>query len=152
MGRYLADPVYKNQTPADRRELQHNVFFTQIVNLYIMGVVRLSICAYLMALNFSKSFRIIIWTTTVVVVVCNFVLPSVNAFGWCVPMSMRWDPRVKGHCKSFQFRTTLAYINATANIATDLVFAAAPIVYLRAVKLSRRTQWGVRAVFLLCLM
>ncbi|KAF2107379.1 hypothetical protein BDV96DRAFT_506219 [Lophiotrema nucula] len=150
-GRYLRDPFYKNMSKADKRTLLHYMFVNQSTNLYIMGVVRLSICAYLMALNFSKSFRVVIWATTFVVVVCGFILPSINVFGWCVPMSMRWDPRVKGHCHSVKFRTSIAYTNAAANIATDVVFAAAPIIYLRSVKLSRRTQWGVRAVFLLCL-
>ncbi|KAF2678950.1 hypothetical protein K458DRAFT_245334, partial [Lentithecium fluviatile CBS 122367] len=150
-GRLLRDSVYSSMAPEDKRKLLHYIFFNQSCNLMIMGVVRLSICAYLMSLNFSKSFRIIIWVTTFVMVVCNFILPSINIFGWCVPMSMRWDHRVKGHCKSAQFRTSIAYTNAAANVATDLVFAATPIIYLRSVKLSRRTQWGVRAVFILCL-
>lgn len=43
----------------------------------------------------------------------------------------------------------LSYTQGISNIITDIVYMAAPLIYLRRVQLSRRTQWGIRAVFLL---
>lgn len=43
----------------------------------------------------------------------------------------------------------LSYTQGISNIITDIVYMAAPLIYLRRVQLSRRTQWGIRIVFLL---
>lgn len=63
---------------------------------------------------------------------------------------MRWDPRVSGRCWPQSVRIANAYIQAGANVITDFVFTASPLIYLQQVKLPKRTRWGVRIVFLLC--
>jgi hypothetical protein len=40
-------------------------------------------------------------------------------------------------------------MQGVSNCVTDVVYVVAPIIYLSNVQLSRRTQWGVRSVFLL---
>jgi hypothetical protein len=43
-------------------------------------------------------------------------------------------------------------MGAATNIATDLIYTIAPLVYISRVQLNKRTVWGVRIVFLLGLM
>ncbi|KAI8931829.1 hypothetical protein NX059_011466 [Plenodomus lindquistii] len=72
-------------------------------------------------------------------------------FAYCRPYYSRWDFSVQGKCWPAAVSEATAYVQIASNIFTDLIYAAAPIVYLRHVQLSRRTQWGVRIVFLLAL-
>jgi hypothetical protein len=43
----------------------------------------------------------------------------------------------------------VTYMQGVVNIITDVVYVVAPILYLRAIQLPKRTQWGLRIVFLL---
>ncbi|KAF2826691.1 hypothetical protein CC86DRAFT_291449, partial [Ophiobolus disseminans] len=121
-----------------------------LLNVYGMWIVKLSICAYLLALNFSKTYR---WVGTIVfATIFNFLLPATQHFGLCRPLASRWDTRIKDkHCWTQTVRISIAYTQAILNIVTDLVYATAPIAYLRSVQLIRQTQWSVRAVFLMSL-
>lgn len=148
-GRLQRDPVLT----IDRRvQMQKYLFVGQILNIYAMFLVKLSICAYLLALNFSKLYRRMIWGTLVFVVVFNFVFPSVSLWGLCRPLASRWDTRITNKvCWPVTVRIAFGYMQSVSNIMTDLMYATAPIVYLRQVQLRKRTQWGVRAVFVMSL-
>ncbi|KAF2027633.1 hypothetical protein EK21DRAFT_102349 [Setomelanomma holmii] len=148
-GRLMADPWWL-VSGRTSNEL-HVIFISQCLNVYAMFLVKASICAYLMALNFGKSYRIIIWISVVVVVLCNFVMMMILHFAYCRPYYSRWDFSVKGKCWPEAVSETTAYVQIASNIFTDLIYAAAPIVYLRNVQLSKQTQWGVRIVFLMAL-
>ena len=113
-----------------------------------MGWVKASICAYLMALNFSPIYRAIVWFSVVIVVALNFISPTVSKFGYCRPISKVWLPKTPGSCWKVSTRVTLSYWNVGANIATDIVYTAAPLVYLAQVQLPKKTKIGVSAVFL----
>lgn len=39
--------------------------------------------------------------------------------------------------------------NELADNMQDIVYMAAPLIYLSRIQLSKRTQWGIRIVFLL---
>jgi len=154
-----------------------------------MFLVKASICAYLMALDFGRSYRFVIWTSIVIVVPCNFIMMLILHFAFCRPyvsaekdgirtghtltfafaasQYSRWDNTVQGVCWPAAVGEALAYAQIGSNIFTDLVslkarklkllsllhqiYVAAPIVYLRNVRLSKPTQWGVRYVFLMAL-
>ena len=148
-GRLLRDPYW---TVERKIRQNHITYIGQIMNVYGMYIVKLSICGYLLALNFSRNYRWVIWGTVVFVTIFNFVLPATQHFGLCRPIESRWNIHIKGKCWPQKVRISIAYTQAISNIVTDLIYATAPIVYLREVKLSRRTQWSVRAVFLLSLM
>ena len=134
-----------------------------------MFLVKVSICAYLMALNFGRSYRLLIWVSVVIVVLCNFIMMLILHFAYCRPYYSRWDFTVQGECWPVAVSEATAFVQIASNIFTDLVstcvsfpfrlnidrsqiYAAAPIVYLRHVQLSKQTQWDVRIVFswLLC--
>jgi hypothetical protein len=147
-GRLDVDPFL---SPARRMTAMHLIYASQSLNVYAIFIVKLSICAYLKPLAFRRGFRAVIWMSVVVVVVCNFIIPSISHFGECRPIAMNWNPKVQGKCWPLSVRLGSAYTQAAANIATDLVYAASPMFYLGAINLPRRTKLGIRIVFVLAL-
>ncbi|KAF2473382.1 uncharacterized protein BDR25DRAFT_282887 [Lindgomyces ingoldianus] len=145
-GRHVWDP-FLNQTRL--RDYLHHLWWAQLLNIYAMAAVKGSICAYLMLLDFSKMFRIMIWVSVVIHISTNFIFPSVILFGECNPISKHWNPQEPGRCWGDKPRVVSGYVGAGSNILTDLFYTSAPLVYLSSVQLSRRTKMGVRAVFLL---
>ncbi|ORY14294.1 hypothetical protein BCR34DRAFT_237998 [Clohesyomyces aquaticus] len=148
-GRHVWDPYI---TPARLRGYLMHLWWGQLLNIYAMAAVKGSICAYLMLLDFSKAFRIMIWISVVFHIATNFIFPSIILFGECRPISKHWDPLTPGICWSSKPRVVSGYVGAASNIATDLFYTSAPLVYLNSVQLGKRTKWGVRAVFLLGLL
>ncbi|KAF2127474.1 hypothetical protein P153DRAFT_295109 [Dothidotthia symphoricarpi CBS 119687] len=148
-GRLMADPWW--QVPGHTSNELHIIFISQCLNVYAMFLVKASICAYLMALNLGPSYRVLIWISVFIVVSLNFIMMLILHFAYCRPYWSRWDFSVKGECWPAAVSEWTAYFQIASNIVTDLIYAAAPIIYLRHVQLSKRTQWGVRIVFLLAL-
>ncbi|EMD61626.1 hypothetical protein COCSADRAFT_344518 [Bipolaris sorokiniana ND90Pr] len=136
-GRLMADSWWL-VTERTSHEL-HMIFTTQCLNVYAMFLVKACICAYLMALDFGRNYRILIWTSVVIVALCNFVMM----------LMLHFDSSVEGECCPEAVSDATAYVPITSNIIADLIYTAAPIVYLRHIQLSKQTQWGVRIVFLL---
>lgn len=79
----------------------------------------------------------------------NFLAPVLTLFG-CSPLEKNWNFGYQGesHCWA-RGTLPLSYTQGISNIITDVVYMAAPLIYLSRVQLSRRTQWGIRVVFLL---
>lgn len=136
-----------------------------------MALIKLSVCAYIIMLDFSKTFRIIIWLSVVLHVGINFVFPTIILLGECKPISQHWaaggttsescwsdTPRVISGIFFLSWSACVAnsviagYSGAACNILTDLIYTMAPLIYISRVQLPKRTIWGVRAVFLLGLM
>lgn len=125
------------------------MFFQRCFNLYAMLFAKLSICCYVLSLNFSRTYRITIWISLVVVVISLGIIPAIGHWALCSPLNIRWDVRKEGRCiggNEFKFAT--GYMQTVANVVTDVLYAAAPILYLRRVQLSRYTRIGVQGVFL----
>ena len=71
----------------------------------------------------------------------NFILPVIQHFGLCRPLASRWDTRITNkQCWSQMVRLVIAYTQAASNIVTDILYATAPIVYIRSFQLSRSVQ------------
>ncbi|KAF1831958.1 alpha/beta-hydrolase [Decorospora gaudefroyi] len=147
-GRHVWDPFI---TPDKLRQYLYYLWVGQLLNLYGMALVKLSVCAYIFMLDFSKAFRIIIWMSVVLHIGINFVFPSIILFGECTPYSKHWDVAgtQPGSCWSATPRVISGYSGAATNILTDLLYTMAPLIYIARVQLPKRTIWGVRAVFLL---
>jgi len=150
-GRHVWDPI---MTPDNLEKNLRYTWFSQLFNLYGMALIKLSVCAYIFMLDFSKPFRIVIWTSVVIHIGFSFVFPSVILFGECTPISKHWDTSHEkpGSCWSATPRVISGYSGAACNILTDLIYTLAPLVYIARVQLPKRTIWGVRAVFLLGLL
>jgi hypothetical protein len=117
------------------------IFIQQCLNVYAMFLVKTSICAYLMALDFGRSYRGIIWTCAVIVVLCNFIMMLILHFPFCRPyvsidvnngskhtlssrlatQYSRWDFTVQGQCWPDAVSEATAYVQIGSNIFTDLV-------------------------------
>ena len=117
------------------------------MNLLAVSILKYSICAYLLALKFSKVYNIIVWLSIAMVTVFNFLLPLFSNVS-CTPFEANWNRAVTGKCW-YRSSQPVTYMQGVSNCITDVVYVVAPIIYLSNVQLSRRTQWGVRSVFLL---
>lgn len=144
MGRHIADP---SVGMANILRFAYYLWILQICNVIAVAFLKWSICAYLLALNFSRVYRYIVYFTILVVTALNFLAPFLTFLG-CVPMESNWNRNVKGTCWA-KSSLQLSYTQGISNILTDVVYMVAPIIYLSRVQLSKRTQWGLRAVFLL---
>jgi hypothetical protein len=60
-GRLLRDPFWQPDAVDKMVYQNHLTFVSQLLNVYGMWIVKLSICAYLLALNFSRTYRWVIW-------------------------------------------------------------------------------------------
>ncbi|KAF1940274.1 hypothetical protein EJ02DRAFT_350338 [Clathrospora elynae] len=147
-GRHVWDPI---MTPAHLKEYLYYLWVGQILNLYGMALIKLSVCAFIFKLDFSKTFQIVIWVSIVLHLSINFVFPTVILFGECTPISKHWDVAgtQPGSCWSARPRVISGYSGAATNILTDLLYTMAPLIYISRVQLPSRTIWGVRTVFLL---
>ncbi|KAF2627376.1 hypothetical protein BU25DRAFT_469124, partial [Macroventuria anomochaeta] len=144
-GRHIADPSIKK--PDDIVGYSYYVWVGQVINLMAVAVLKWSICAYLLALKFSKVYTLIVWASILMVTVFSCILPCMGLLN-CVPFKANWNRAVKGYCW-YKGHTVLTYAQGVSNITTDVVYVVAPILYLSTIQLAKRTQWGLRVVFML---
>jgi hypothetical protein len=105
-----------------------------------------------------RQYSYILWIDQIVNVIAvaflmvtalNFLAPVLTFLG-CIPLEKSWNFAYQGHYKCWAVGgLKLSYTQGISNIVTDIVYMAAPLIYLSNVQLSRRTQWGIRVVFLL---
>ncbi|KAF1936567.1 hypothetical protein EJ02DRAFT_506444 [Clathrospora elynae] len=145
LGRHILDPsVLPNIL-----KYSYYLWMTQIINIIAVACLKWSICAWLLVLNFSKLYQGIIWLSILMVTAFNFLAPVFTLFG-CIPLEKNWNHGYTGKGKCWAVGTLeLSYTQGISNIITDVVYMAAPLIYLSRVQLSKRTQWGIRTVFLL---
>lgn len=127
------------------------LWINQIINVLAVAILKFSICAYLLVLDFSRLYRVIVWFSILVVAAINFLAPLFTFFG-CVPLEANWNRAIKDKKCWAVGNLPLSYSQGIVNILTDLVYIVAPIIYLSKVQLPKRTQWGLRIVFLFSLM
>lgn len=76
------------------------LWFGQYFNLTAMALLKLSICAFMFQLGFSKIYRVLIWVTVVIHIVLNVIYPYVILFAECAPIAKHWDSALEGYCWS----------------------------------------------------
>ncbi|KAF9700594.1 hypothetical protein EKO04_001435 [Ascochyta lentis] len=145
-GKHVWDP---SVTPQDNANYLKYLWFAQTFNLTSMAALKFSICAFMLQLDFSKTFRMLIWTSVVVHTGFNVVFPYIIVFGECGPVAKHWDNTLPGYCWGPKPRVTSGYCGAASNIVSDLFYTCAPLIYTAKVQLPPRVMWGVRVVFLL---
>ncbi|KAI1552333.1 hypothetical protein PtrSN002B_005136, partial [Pyrenophora tritici-repentis] len=144
-GRHIMDPSVLPHL----RTYSYYLWQTQILNILAVAFLKGAICAWLLVLNFSRVYQGIVWLSIAMVAAFNFLAPILTLFG-CAPLEKNWNFGYKGesHCWA-RGTLPLSYTQGISNIITDLVYMAAPIIYISRVQLSKRTQMGIRVVFLL---
>lgn len=101
-GRHIWDPFL---TPTNLEKYLRYLWLGQLFNLYGMALIKLSVCAYIFMLDFSRGFRIMIWFSVVIHISLNFIFPSIILLGECRPISKHWDvsgTQAAGSCWSAQ--------------------------------------------------
>jgi len=134
--------------PADLTDYSYNLYLNQVINLIAVGVLKYSICSYLLVLKFSTIYTAIVWASIVMVTVFNLILPLFGNFS-CTPFEANWNRAITNKKCWYKGTDGITYMQGVSNCVTDVVYVVAPIIYLRTVHLPRRTQWGLRVVFLL---
>jgi hypothetical protein len=124
------------------------LWISQLLNLIAVAVLKWSICAWLLVLNFSKLYQIVVWLSILMVTALGFLAPVLTLFG-CAPLRANWDYSYQPRKCWAKGNLELSYSQGISNIITDVVYMAAPLIYLSRVQLSKRTQLGIRIVFLL---
>ncbi|KZM28161.1 uncharacterized protein EKO05_0005837 [Ascochyta rabiei] len=145
-GKHAWDP---SVTPQDIAKYLQYLWFAQTFNLTSMAALKFSICAFMLQLDFSKTFRMLIWVSVVVHAGFNVVFPYIIVFVECGPIAKHWDNALPGYCWGPKARLVSGYCGAASNIVSDLFYTCAPLIYTAKVQLPPRVMWGVRVVFLL---
>jgi hypothetical protein len=119
-----------------------------MLNLIAVAFLKWAICSWLLVLNFSKVYRVIVWLSILMVTALNFLAPVLTLFG-CSPLEANWNYGYTPKKCWAKGTLELSYTQGISNIITDIVYMAAPLIYLSRIQLSKRTQLGIRIVFLL---
>ena len=117
-GRLKADPFW---TPERSLNYIHWQFVAIALQTYAMFFVKLSICSYLLALNFSPRFRVIVWIIAIIVVTFNLLMPFLLQFVSCRPFNYRWHADMVPECWPEMLVAVTEYAQIISNISTDLV-------------------------------
>lgn len=91
LGRHFLDPTIQI------RNFSYYLWIGQIVNVLAVAVLKYAICAYLLALKFSKIYLIIIWASVLMVTAFNLLIPGISFFT-CTPFEANWNKGMKGKC------------------------------------------------------
>lgn len=148
LGRHILDPSIKK--PDDVMAYSYDLFCSQVINLIAVAIVKYAICSYLLELKLSTIYTIVVWLSIIMVTVFCVLFPMMSNFA-CAPFEANWNKRFPPELKKCWFKENMAltYMQGVVNCVTDVVYVVAPILYLRSIQLPRRTQWGLRIVFLL---
>ncbi|KAF1949393.1 hypothetical protein CC80DRAFT_598981 [Byssothecium circinans] len=150
LGKVFVDP---NDIAAAKKRVYYLIHIGGAMNMYAMFFVKISVCSYLLALDFSKIYRRIIYISIVLLVITGLFLPMIAHWVSCKPIEAIWDTSIKKKkCWPKIFNISVTYTQSAINVLTDLIYTAAPLIYLRRVKLTRYAQIGVRTVFALALL
>lgn len=137
--------------PSVQPTLQRYAYYlwiSQITNIIAVACLKWSVCAWLLVLDFSRIYQVIVWLSILMVTSLGFLAPVLTLFG-CTPLRANWDFLYRPRKCWAVGNLPLSYTQGISNIITDVVYMAAPIIYLSRVQLSKRTQLGIRIVFLL---
>jgi hypothetical protein len=63
-GRLLRDPFWQPDVTEKMAYQNHLTFTAQLLNVYGMWVIKMSICTYLLNLHFSKEYRWVVWVSS----------------------------------------------------------------------------------------
>ena len=102
------------------------LWINQTINIVAVAILKFSICAYLLVLDFSKVYRWIVWFSIVVITGINFLAPIFTLFG-CVPIEANWNRALTNKKCWAVGNLPLSYAQGIVNILTDVVYVVAPI-------------------------
>ncbi|KAI4836094.1 hypothetical protein E4T44_08460 [Aureobasidium sp. EXF-8845] len=145
LGRHIYDPFI---TPDKLQTCLRWIWIGEATNLISMLFAKLSIAAFLLYLDFASGYKIAMWITVAIVIMCNGAVALTSIFGSCNPVSLHWNMNQPGQCWKPEISKIATYVQSGSNIVTDILYTSVPIFYLSTVKLGANVQWGLRIVLL----
>ena len=97
------------------------LWINQTINIVAVAILKWSICAYLLVLDFSRLYRAIVWFSIVVITAINFLAPVFTLFG-CAPLEANWNRAIKDKKCWAVGNLPLSYAQGIVNVVTDLVY------------------------------
>jgi hypothetical protein len=110
-GRHIEDRSIAK--PNDVIDYSFYLWIIQITNLVGVAILKFSICAYLLALKFSKVYLGFVWASIMMVLVFNLLAPIMSVFCY-TPFEANWNHAVQGKCFLATGTVGLAYTQVRA--------------------------------------
>ena len=107
-------------TQSDFLSYSYYLWIIQIVNLIGMAILKFSICAYLLALKFSRVYLGFVWGSILMVFTFNLLIPMMSVFCF-TPFEANWNKTIQGKCFLKTGATGLAYTQVSVYVATRRV-------------------------------
>jgi hypothetical protein len=82
LGRHIKDPSI---TRENLMRCSYYLWVNSLINITAMALLMFSICVYLLALDFFKLYRYIVWLCILVILGVNFLSPILTLLR-CTPM------------------------------------------------------------------
>lgn len=89
------DPSIKK--PDDILKYMYYLWIGQVLNIIAVGVLKYSICAYLLVLKFSRVYLTVVWASILMVTTFNMIMPVMGCF-CSTPFEANWNKSLKGKC------------------------------------------------------
>ncbi|OJD32282.1 phosphatidylserine decarboxylase [Diplodia corticola] len=134
--------------PAQIPEAMKFSNFGILTNGVAMGTMKMSIGFSMLRIQLARTFTIVVWFTMALSVLVNLNV-LVGCFKSCTPMEKIWNMSIPGTCWPTQVNVSLAYLQSSGNILTDLLLTFGLLVCLTKLKLSMYNRWALRGVFLI---
>ncbi|KAJ4350391.1 uncharacterized protein N0V89_009012 [Didymosphaeria variabile] len=123
LGRHIKDPSI---TLPMLMKYSYYLWINQIINIVAVAILKWSICAYLLVLDFSKLYRAIVWFSILVITAINFLAPVFTLFG-CAPLEANWNRAIVNK-KCWAVGTLpLSYAQGIVNVLTDVVYVVVSV-------------------------
>lgn len=109
LGKHITDPSI---TP-ERLELAlFWIYVGEATNLIAMLFAKLSIAAFLLYLDFAPGYKITMWITVGIVLVCNGAVSMTSIFAACNPISLNWNMNQSGQCWEPSVNQVCTYVQS----------------------------------------
>lgn len=109
LGKHVYDSTF---TIMGKVKAAKYLFIGQVTNLTAMLFTKLSIATFLLYLDFAPRYRMIMWTTVVLVILCNGILAHVSILGSCRPIARTWDKNLEGSCWPLKVNMVGGYVQS----------------------------------------
>lgn len=91
------------------------IWIGEATNLIAMLFAKLSIASFLLYLDFAPGYKIAMWITVGIVLVCNGAVALTSIFGSCDPISLNWDMKQSGQCWDPVINKICTYVQSGMN-------------------------------------
>jgi hypothetical protein len=81
-----------------------------------MLFAKLSIAAFLLYLDFAPGYKVAMWITVGIVILCNGAVALTSIFASCNPISLHWNMNQPGQCWAPAVSKICTYVQSSKDI------------------------------------